>query len=304
MRGIMRGEKMRRFCHSSGLPWHLAVILGTAALGLPGAASAQQVGYAQATGYYKQQRRPTQYQPLNLLDAREATVWCSPTADTLSEQLTFGFKGPARVDEIRIYTGNGFDDSTFRDFSRARKFTFRGPRSARSVTVADQRGLQSFVVDPPLVGAFLTAEILDQYPAEDPQSPVCVTDIVFYSRGKPLNGPWLTQRLKYHRQRARLLGTWFAGHPGAPDRFLSFFFDGTWRFTHDPFEGRPRAFSGRYTVVGDRVVLELPGKARAVATLSTQSSPDDDPLGPAAGRSLRFQERAPEDFRAPYRDRR
>src|SRR6476619_3162807 len=79
------------------------------------------IGYAQATGYFKKDSRPTLYQPLNLLDGRESTAWCSPTGDPLSEKLTFGFKGPVTIDEVRVYTGNGFDEATFTDFGRAKK---------------------------------------------------------------------------------------------------------------------------------------------------------------------------------------
>lgn len=266
------------------------------------AAAAPQVGYAQATGYYKAETRPTLYPPLNLLDGREATVWCTRGPDQLEDQLTFGFKGPAEVDEVRIYTGNGADDSTFAEFARARKFTFRGPNNAYSFTVSDQRGLQAIAVNPPLVGSFLAVEIEEQYPSEDPEAPVCVTDIVFYSNGKALNGPWMTQRLKYDKHRAPLLGTWFGGYEGAPDRFLSFFFDGTFRLTYEPFEGRPRALTGNYRVSGSRVTLELPGKARVTGRVEV-SRTEEDPLTPASERrELRFEGAVHEDLKQTFRD--
>lgn len=284
----------------------LSTALAIAALVVTSGArgAAPRVGYAQSQGYFKKGTRPTLYQPLNLLDAREATVWCSSSSDTLSEPLTFGFKGQARIDEIRVYTGNGSDDSAFQEFSRARKFTVRGPTSARSFTAADERGLQAFTFDPPLVGSFFTVEILDQYPAEDPESPVCVTNFVFYSEGTPLNGPWMTQRLKYDKHRAALLGTWFSGYDGAPNRFLSFFFDGTWRLTYEPYEGRPHAFGGTYSIRGSRVVLELPGTGKVSGKLSRSSSEGDDFAEPSQKRTLSFEGDAPEDFKAPYRDQR
>lgn len=264
--------------------------------------AAPQVGYAQATGYHKQETRPTLYQPLNLLDAREATVWCTRTADHLEDQLTFGFKGAAKVDEVRIYTGNGSDDSTFEEFGRPRKFTFRGPNNAYSFTVADQRGLQSFAVNPPLVGSFLTVELEEQYPSEDPEAPACVTDIVFYANGKPLNGAWMTQRLKYDKHRAPLLGTWFGGYEGAPDRFLSFFFDGTFRLTYEPYEGKPRTLRGTYKIRGSRLTLELGGKSRAVGRVEEERT-EGDPLTPATERrSIRFEGAQHEDLKQPFRD--
>ena len=76
-------------------------------------ASAGGIGYAQATGYFKKESRPTLYQPLNLLDGRDVTAWCSTTSDPLNELLTFGFNGPVRIEELRINAGNNFDANTW-----------------------------------------------------------------------------------------------------------------------------------------------------------------------------------------------
>src|SRR5262245_17393541 len=246
----------------------LTVVGALTALAGPGGPP---VGYATSDGYYKKESRPTLYQPLNLLDARELTVWCTRGPDSQEDPLRFGFKGVATVDEIRVYTGNGTDEDTFQEFSRAKKLSFRGPTKALTFTVADQRGLQSITLNPPLRGAQFTLEIQDQYPADDPESPVCLTDVVFYSDGKPLNGPWLTPKLKFDKARATVLGTWFAGFQGAPERYLSFYFDGTYRFVYDPFEKKrgmkERVISGDYDVSGSRVVLQVPGKGRVVGRL-------------------------------------
>jgi hypothetical protein len=108
--------------------------------------------------------------------------------------------------------------------------------------------------------------VLDQYPAEDPEAPVCVSDVIFLAQGRALNGPWLMPQLKPAPRMAALLGTWFAGYEGAPDRFLSFYLDGTFRYVAEPFEdaaGR-RNVKGRYSVGSTQLTLELPkhGKVR------------------------------------------
>lgn len=284
--------------------WLLAVsALGAATFesGAARAAPTAAIGYAQATGYYKKDSRPTLYQPLNLLDAREATAWCTATADPLNEQLTFGFKASATIDEIRVYTGNGFDQTSFGEFSRARKFSIRGPIGAQTFSVADQRGLQSVTLNPPIVGSRFTVEILDTFPAEDPDQPVCVTDIVFYSGGKPLNGAWLTQKLKYNKQQAQLLGTWFAGYEGAPDRFLSFFFDGTYRYLYEPFDKsgkKDKVLQGSYDVSGNRLTLEVPGKGKVTARFRR----DKDEKGGKGGYSLVLEGTLPEEFKQAFRD--
>lgn len=280
----------------------LALVAAAPAPAAPG------VGYATSPGYYKKESRPTLYQPLNLLDARELTVWCSRGSDAQEDPIRFGLKGPATIDEIRVYTGNGTDDDTFQEFSRAKKLTLKSPTRATTFTVADQRGLQAVTLNPPLQGEQFTLEILDQYTADDPESPVCLTDVVFYSDGKPLNGSWLTQKLKYDKARAQVLGTWYAGFKGAPERYLSFFFDGTYRFLYDPFEkkrgNRERSLSGDYQIRGGTVVLQVPGKGRVVGKLSQTKGgkPEEfDDTPPMRGISFDGKD-VPDDFKQPYRD--
>jgi hypothetical protein len=263
----------------------------------PAAALAQApIGYAQATGYFKKDSRPTLYQPLHLLDGREATAWCTPTSDPLDERLTFGFKGSVKLDEVRIYTGNGFDESTFGEFSRARKLVIKGPTGAQTLNLADQRGQQAVALNPPLQGQQFTVEVLDTYPAPDLEAPVCITDIVFYSDGKPLNGPWLTQKLKYDRSQAPLLGTWFAGSEGAPDRFLSFYFDGTYRFVYQPWDPAQKGMSvgGDYDGSGNRLNLEV-GKGKTAVKIRRPE--------PAKGvRTLVLDGEVPGELKQTFRD--
>lgn len=265
------------------------------------AAAAPPIGYAQSTGYFKKDSRPTLYQPLNLLDGREATAWCSPTSDPIDERLTFGFKGSARIDEVRIYTGNGFDDSTFQEFARAKKLVIRAPTTTQTITLADQRGQQAVAMNPPLEGAQFTVEIQDYFPAEDPESPICITDIVFYADGKPLNGPWLTQKLKYDRAQAPLLGTWFAGSEGAPDKFLSFYFDGSYRFVYDPWDPsmKDKAFDGDFDPVGAKLMLQVPGKKKTSVKLKRAKGKLESG---ATAQTLELDGEVPAEMRVTFRD--
>ncbi len=260
------------------------------------------VGYARASGYFKQDTRPTLYQPLNLLDGRAGTAWCTPSADTLSVFLGVGFKGEARVDEVRVYTGNGFDSSSFEAFGRARKITVTGAHGGTTFTVGDRRGLQAVQLNPPLEGAYFRIDIADLYPAEDPEAPVCITDLVFYSKGKALNGSWLTPKLKFDRTRGQLLGTWFAGSSGAPDRFLSFFFDGTYRFVHDAFDPKAQdtVWTGDYEAFGGRIVLSVPGKGKK--TLSFAKKLEEDEFSGVRVNALTLAGELPAELEGPFRD--
>ena len=281
--------------------WIALLLAGTA----PRAAgTAAPIGYAQATGYFKKDSRPTLYQPLNLLDAREITSWCSTGGDPLADTLFFGFKGVARIDEVRIYTGNGFDEQTFRDFNRARKIGIKAPGVSRTVTLEDHRGLQAFSLDPPLDTPELSFEVLDVYPAEDdPDVPVCLTDVVFYSNGKPLNGSWLTQKLKYDRDRAALLGTWFGGYEGAPDRYLSFYYDDTYRMAYEPYDddAKKRVYSGGFDATSTRITIDVPGKGKIPLKFKRESKVDEKG---APYWLLTFEGNVPDDLKQTFRSKR
>lgn len=262
--------------------------------GGPGAAGSA-VGYAQATGYFKQDSRPTLYQPLGLLDARDITAWCSPTADPLNELITFGFDGPVTLDELKITTGNNFDDGTFQTYARARKFKLRSGKQTQTFSVEDARGPQTVSLDPPMVGTRFTLEVLDQYPADDPDQPVCVTDIVFVAGGKALNGAWMTTKLKYDKHVATVMGTWFSGHDKTPDRFLSFNYDGTFRYSFEPYDttrSKEKVVEGKYDVSAGRLTLTVGGKKH-----SLQISKQDAKKGFA----LKLDGDVPDDVKGEWR---
>lgn len=221
--------------------------------------AAPDLGYAQASSYFKREARPTQYQPLHLVDGKETTAWCSGSADPLVERLTFGFKEEVRVDEVRVYTGNGADEETWKGFARAKKLSVKTLGGGATLSLQDERGLQAVALKTPLAGTEFTVEVLDLFPADDFDQPTCISDVVFYSAGKPLNGSWLSPRLKYDRTLSPLLGTWYAGSPRAPTFFLSVYVDGSWRFAHEPWDAPrdARHLSGTYDVTGSSLTLTL-----------------------------------------------
>lgn len=254
------------------------------------------VGFAQATGYYKKDTRPTLYQPLNLLDARDATAWCSTSSDPLNELLTFGFTAPVRIDEVRITTGNNFNESTFAEFARAQKLVVTVGKQKQILKLEDKRGPQSLTFEKPFTTTRLSIEIHDQFPADDPDQPVCITDIVFVSEGKPLNGNWLTNKLKYDKNAQTLMGTWYAGYEGGPDRFLNLNFDGTFRYSFEPFDEKraePKVLEGKWDVQGNHLVIEAGGKK-----YSPKFTKD---AGKKAGEVLGLDGDVPEGLKGPFR---
>lgn len=255
------------------------------------------IGFAQATGYYKKETRPTLYQPLNLLDARDATAWCTTTSDPLNDQLSVGFNGVTTIEQIRVSTGNSFDQHTWEQFARAKKIVIKAGKERRTLELEDKRGFQDLAIEPPLKAVRFTVEVLDQYPAEEPDSPACVTDLVFISEGRPLNGPYLTSKLKYDKSVAGLMGVWFAGYPGTPDQFLTFNFDGTFRYTFEPFDemrDKPKMIEGTYDVTSTRLVLQIDGKRHVL-----KYSKENAKKGPSM--MLSFEGELPVELKGPFR---
>ncbi len=269
-----------------------------------GSALANGVGYAQATGYHKKDTRPTLYQPLNLLDGRDATAYCTTNADPLNDTLTFGLKAPATVTEIHITTGNNFDEHTFKEFARARKLSIKVPGGLQTLApgvtlpLEDKRGPQVVKLSAPLTGQRFVVEIQDQYPTEDPEMPVCLTDFIFYADGKPLSGAWLTTKLKYDRGMAAVMGTWFAGSEGHPNTFLAFDFDGQFRFSFEPVDAQreqPRTLEGKYDASNERITFEVPDKPKVTARLKKEKAPK------GRGFTLSFEGDVPAELKRSFR---
>jgi len=255
------------------------------------------IGYAQATGYFKKDSRPTLYQPLNLLDGRDNTAWCSPTADTLNDHLTFGFKAIEQISELRISTGNNFSADTWAQFGRAKKLELKTNRTSKSFEVKDERGMQTITFDPPIEGTYFTLEVLDQYPADDPDSPVCLTDVIFVAGGKPASGAYLGTKLKYDKQTAQVMGTWFAGYDDKPDRFLSFFLDGTFRYSYEPYDTQkyqPKDVTGEYDVSPGRMTFQI-GKTKKSAKMNLDANTKK------GGMMVVFEGELPEDLKQTFR---
>ncbi|WP_224246326.1 NADase-type glycan-binding domain-containing protein [Hyalangium gracile] len=263
------------------------------------AAPPASVGYAQAADYLDKDGHPERYNPLNVLDGRDTTVWCASDAEGAPRGMTIGFKGVATVDEVRVYTGNGSDRDAFKTHPRAKKIALEGKDSARGFTLEDKRGLQTIPLNPPVTGAWITLEVKDVFPGSDSGAPVCLTDVILYSGGKPLNGTKLAPVLKYDARQAQVLGTWFGGLEGAADRFLSFYVDGTYRFVHEPLGGgEPSVLTGAYTTSNSRLSLELPKKGKVSVKFTREEAE-----GSSGGHTLALEGDLPEEWKEPFRSR-
>ncbi len=232
------------------------------ALGALASTAAAPVGWVKATSTYKSDSRPTLYQPLLLLDGRQNTAWCAGVpGDGVGETVTVGFKGVATIDELRIATGDGKDEETWKAHNRVRKLVVHEERFNREIILADNRELQSYKFDPPIEGERLFFEIAAVYRGSAEGAVTCLSDIVFVNNGKPIDGPFLADKLGYDRGRAQVMNMWASGPEGTPEKFLSLYYDGTFHFRYVPIDPdvQGKRLSGEYRYEGGRLLLKYPG---------------------------------------------
>lgn len=262
------------------------------------------VGWIRASGQLASDV-PGRYSALNLLDGVSSTVWCSRGADALSETLSFGFAEPVTLSRVEVTTGNAASDQTFHAFSRVRKLLLRGPDATATVAVEDRPGLQSVQLEKPLRGKVFGVEVLDSYSAEDPLAPVCLADLIPYAGSTALAGPALRRSLVYQPARVELLGLWFGGPEGAPDRTLTFFLDGTWRYAPEGTTARVKPLAGKWWLKSGQVWLSLPGHAKVEARpkITRRADAGADPSKGKPFATLTF-EGAVGELKTSFRERR
>jgi len=265
-------------------------------------AAAPVVGYLQASGWYERSSNPAHYQPLNLIDGDLRTAWCSSGGDALAETLTLGVATPVAVDEVRIATGNQADTNAFHTFARPRKFVLRTEGRASTFSVADTEGTQSVKLEAPLQGTLFALEVLDVEPSDDPAMPACISEVQLVSHGKPVPGP-KKALLKWNPERARLVGTWYAGDEGNPDKSLSFFLDGTWQFRTAVYDEptRPKTTAGTWTLDRKGLSMKAPGSGKGRVTPEIETKADAHGKGRT---TLQLKGGVPAALRVVFRDRR
>ncbi len=222
------------------------------------------VGWVRASGQLDAST-PNRYTPLHLLDGVASTVWCSRGADALSETLSFGFAEPVTLTRIDVTTGNAGSDETFHAFSRVRKLLLKGQSGTATLVLEDRPEPQSVPLPKPLRGQTFTLEVLDTFPAEDVLAAACLADFLPFSGTTPLAGAGLKKHLGYQPGGTELLGVWYGGPAGAPDRSLTFFLDGSWRLSPEGPSGRGKPLHGGWGMKAGELWLSIPGMGKVQA---------------------------------------
>ncbi|HZX40938.1 MAG TPA: hypothetical protein VFE93_03810 [Myxococcaceae bacterium] len=281
-----------------GPPIHMTLspLLGVVLAAVPG------LGYVQATDWYEHASNPAHFQPLQLVDGNLRTGWCSASGDAQADALGFGVAAMVTVDEVRIATGNQADSAAFHASARPRKFVLRTDGRASTFSVADTEGIQSVKLDAPLQGQVFILEVLDVEPAEDPAAPACLSEVQLVSHGKPVPHP-KKSLLRFSPERARLVGTWYAGDEGNPDQSLSFFLDGTWQQRTVVYDAptRPKTVNGTWGLDKKGLWMKAPGSGKGRVTPALETRADAHGKGRT---TLTLKGGVPAALRVPFRDRR
>ncbi|RMG18097.1 MAG: hypothetical protein D6729_07550 [Deltaproteobacteria bacterium] len=219
-------------------------MLGAVAIVTPAGARAggPAIGYVKAEHYAKARRRPTLYFPGNLFDGRRQTVTCWEWQEGRPPRLEIGFKRRPKVTELRIVNGDQRSTAHFERARRVARLRIREPGYERTVDLPDARRAVAVKLDPPLRSERVVFEVV----ATSGSGPlVCLSDVQLRQRGRPLTA---AGRLKYNPTKEPNVGAWAAGPEGAPERFLTLYHDGTFRWVYapnDPDE-RGRTITGKW----------------------------------------------------------
>lgn len=199
---------------------------------VPLTASAGEVLYARSNGDYLGRSRPGQYSALNLLDDDPSTVWCSAGTGKGAE-IEVVFTGQAHIDKMTVATGNQKNDKSYQSFSRVRQMVVSEDDMVHTVELEDKQGSQTLNFDPTLATNRLVLKLKAGHRGSGKRH-TCISDIVFYKGGRPLNGKHLKALIKKNKKAFVFIDTWVSGPDYARDRELIFGVSGTYRFLYIP----------------------------------------------------------------------
>ncbi len=255
-----------------------AILLLLAALCWPGTAVAgppARVSWVRGEAWVGSTKAPARHYPGNLLDGKAKTVSCFHTDKLLESTFTVGFTGKAGAKELRVVNGDGRGSAAFAKSARVAKFSLLEPAYERAITLEDKKGRQVIRLDPPIATDRVTIRI-DEIHGEGTQ--VCLSDLIFVARGRPLSGPSPAAHPRWKGLASRVLGAWAAGPEGAAEKFLTLHFDGRYRFVLRPNDTDLKAYAvnGRWTLKGRRLTLTGGGPA---GSFSLKLASEEDEMG-------------------------
>ena len=194
------------------------------------------------------------------VDDDPSTVWCSAGTGKEAE-IEVVFTGQAHIEKMTVATGNQKNDKTYQSFNRVRQMVVSEDDMVHTVELEDKQGSQTLNFDPTLATNRLVLKLKAGFRGSGKRH-TCISDIVFYKGGRPLNGKHLKAHVKRSKKQVAFLDTWVSGPDNARDRELIFGVSGTYRFLYipnDPQETDIRK-TGSWRMQGKNPTIKVGGK--------------------------------------------
>ncbi|MDF1564626.1 MAG: hypothetical protein P1V51_16400 [Deltaproteobacteria bacterium] len=216
------------------------------------AAPPVKVAWIRGEAWAQSDKAPARFYPGNLLDGKAQTVACFATDSLAESTFTVGFTGKAQARELRLVNGDGRSPAAFGKSARVAKLILLEPEYQREVQLEDDKKKQVVRLDPPITADQVTLRIAEVHGEGEM---VCLSDLIFVARGKPLSGA--ASYPKWKGLASKIQGAWVAGPAGAAEKFLTLRHDGSYRFVLRPNDPDLKGFAinGRWTLVGQKLTL-------------------------------------------------
>jgi hypothetical protein len=226
----------------------------------PLSASAGEILYVKSNGDFQARSHPGRYSAMNILDDDKSTVWCSRGTGKDAE-IEVVFSEQAHIEKMSVATGNQQSDATYKSFNRVRRMAVSEGDMVHTVELEDKPGSQTLSFDPTLATDRLVLKLTAGYRGTGKRH-TCISDIVFYKGGRPLNGKQLKSHVKKIRKSIGFLDTWVSGPEYARDRELVFGVSGTYRFLYIPNDPQETALrkTGAWRLEGKNPAIRVGDK--------------------------------------------
>jgi hypothetical protein len=226
----------------------------------PLTASAGEVLYTRSNGDFQQRSHPGRYSALNILDDDTSTVWCSSGTGKDAE-IEVVFSEKVHIEKMGMATGNQQSDNSFQSFNRVRRMAVSEGDMVHTVELEDKQGAQTLNFDPALATDRLVLKLKAGYRGSGKRH-TCISDIVFYKGGRPLNGKQLKGHVRKGKKVIGFLDTWVSGPDYARDRELVFGVSGTYRFLYIPndLQETPLRRTGNWRMDGKNPAIKMGAK--------------------------------------------
>lgn len=214
---------------------------------------ADTLAYIRASSQAERDADIAKYHPMNLLDDDPATLWCEgDPGDGEGQGIRIIFKKAQKIDRVVI-------GPTLKTGRRVLTVEVSDGINVIRIQLGDRYAEQSF--SPAMKGEEYTVTILEVGPANEAAKDLgpnvaCLADVMMYLKKKPFGGRTPPSKLRFDKNRDRILGVWNGGDLGAPEKYLTFGLDGTWAWKYEPLMGgKPKKLKGEYRFRGGRLLM-------------------------------------------------